>query len=76
MGSMRALVNTPYILLCHDQIGGGGPIAFAGFGAAENKGIAFGVSLGLRGHRFGGFLSLLGFCCMIPISYGIPSLNP
>ena len=34
-------VNTPYTILCHGQMGGG-PIAFAGVGAAENKGIAFG----------------------------------
>ena len=62
------VVNTPYIILCHGYMGRV-PIAFAGVGAAENKGIAFGgfshnivtLSLGLMGHRFGGgVLSLLG----------------
>ena len=67
-------------------IHGGGPIAFAGFGASENKGIVFaafslqyshalvldgvGIASGGRGPIA---FELFG---MIPISYGIPSLRP
>ena len=57
----------------------GVPVAIAGVGATENKGIALGVSatmqlsLGFRGHHFGGGFGTFG---MIPKSYGIPSLSP
>ena len=52
----------------------GGALSLLGVLAAENKGIAFGVSatisshfsLGLRGHRFGGHFAF-GTFCMIPI---------
>ena len=54
----------------------GGPIAFAGLGAAENKGIACGgsatirsrFSLGQEGALLRGVSIALGICCMIPIS--------
>ena len=48
----------------------GGPIAFAGFGAADNKGIAFG------GFSASGSPIAFGTFCMIPMSYGIRSLSP
>ena len=71
------------LILCHGQMGGG-PIAFAGFGATESKGIGFGsfchniVTLWswTEGASLRGGPIAFGTFCMIPISYGIPSLGP
>ena len=60
---------------------GGRPSAFAGFGAAENKGIAFGpqyshtLLLDCGGIASGAPIAV-GTFYMIPTSYGIPSLSP
>ena len=57
----------------------GGPIAFEGFGAAENQGIAFGGVLPQYSHTLvfalGGPIAF-GTFGMVPLSYGIPSLSP
>ena len=63
---------------------GGGPIAFAGFGTDENRGIAFGgfchnivtLQSWTDGASLRGGPIAFGTCCMIPVSYGIPSLSP
>ena len=64
---------------------GGGPIAFAAFGAAENQGIAFGgfchnivtLKSWTEGASLWGVGPIaFGTFCMIPLSYGIPSLSP
>ena len=71
--SIRAFLSTPNInplpsiTLCHMDKWGG-HIAFAGVGAAENTGIAFGgvqrFSLGLKGQiAFAGLLSALLVLC-------------
>ena len=62
----------------------GGTFAFAGFGAAKNKGVAVVVSattrprfsLGLRDLALGGCPIALGAFCMISFSCGIDSLSP